>query len=354
MKNSCPICNSISIKSFLRREKVPAFQNLLIKDREATTRIAYGELNLAVCSECGFIFNQTFDPVKLIYGEYYENTQSCSPLFNEYLEELARYLVWEKSVRNCRILEIGCGKGIFLRKLVEIENSGNIGYGFDPSYIGPEEDLDGRLNFKKCYYDENSSNIPVDVVICRHVIEHVPEPLGVLLNLRKNLANCTGAKVFFETPCAQWILENRVFWDFFYEHCSYFTTGSLTTAFETSGFQVEAIRHVFGGQYMWLEAAMPESPPLVTKDPGTISVLALDFAPSEAELITAWVKRIQELSAHGPIALWGAGAKGVTFLNLIDPERQRIACVIDINPNKQGHFIPGTGHPIVNYDEIPH
>jgi hypothetical protein len=47
------------------------------------------------------------------------------------------------------------------------------------------------------------------------------------------------------------------------------------------------------------------------------------------------------------IAIWGAGAKGVTFANLIDPQSQRIACVVDVNPNKQGHFVPGTGHPIV-------
>jgi hypothetical protein len=53
-------------------------------------------------------------------------------------------------------------------------------------------------------------------------------------------------------------------------------------------------------------------------------------------------------SLTGPkTAIWGAGAKGVTFANLADPTGTLIDCVVDLNPHKQGHFMPGTGHPIV-------
>jgi hypothetical protein len=44
---------------------------------------------------------------------------------------------------------------------------------------------------------------------------------------------------------------------------------------------------------------------------------------------------------------WGAGAKGVTFCSLADPDCSRLAGVVDVNPAKQGKFLPGTGHPIV-------
>ena len=60
-----------------------------------------------------------------------------------------------------------------------------------------------------------------------------------------------------------------------------------------------------------------------------------------------WLVRLSELRQNGKVALWGAGAKGATFANLIDPESTLIDCVVDLNPNKQGCFIPGTGHPIV-------
>jgi 2-polyprenyl-3-methyl-5-hydroxy-6-metoxy-1,4-benzoquinol methylase len=52
------------------------------------------------------------------------NTQTCSPYFRDYIEVLVRYLVCEKGIRNCRIVEVGCGKGYFLRRLME-EDAGN-------------------------------------------------------------------------------------------------------------------------------------------------------------------------------------------------------------------------------------
>jgi len=49
---------------------------------------------------------------------------------------------------------------------------------------------------------------------------------------------------------------------------------------------------------------------------------------------------LEDLRQHGKVALWGAGAKGATFANLLDPECSLLDCVVDINPNKQGRFIP--------------
>ena len=44
-------------------------------------------------------------------------------------------------------------------------------------------------------------------------------------------------------------------------------------------------------------------------------------------------------SNSGSFAVWGAGAKGSTFLNLLDKERKAVKYVIDINPAKQNKFI---------------
>jgi SAM-dependent methyltransferase len=338
----------------LEREQVPVHQNLLMQDARSAVEIPRGDLNLMVCEECGFVFNQAFELSTLRYGENYDNTQTCSPLFNKYVDGLVDHLVSEKGVRNCRIVEVGCGKGLFLRKLVEAGGSGNSGYGFDPSYTGPEIDLGGRLKFERRYYGSECANIAADVVICRHVIEHLQDPLALLRTIRKSLINSPCAKVFFETPCVEWILRKHIIWDFFYEHCSYFSEDSLTTALEVSEFKVESIQNVFGGQYLWLEATalrLSDKSGL-TKRPGSIPALAKRFAVSEEELIRVCKKEMVELSCQGGVALWGAGAKGVTLANIVDPERQWISCVVDLNPKKQGHYIPGTGHPIVAYQEL--
>lgn len=347
----CPVCQSNLVTMFLKRERIPVHQNLVIRNQSSALEIPRGDLSLAVCKKCGFIFNQAFNFSSMKYGVDYDNTQTCSPVFNTYVDELVDRLVFENCVRDCRVVEVGCGKGLFLRKLTEA--GGNIGYGFDPSYVGPATDLDGRLHFEKRYYSPECTEISADVIVCRHVIEHVPNPLDLLHTIRQALVNSPQAKVFFETPSVEWILKNRVIWDFFYEHCSYFSADSLTTAFETTGFKIENIWNVFGGQYLWLEATLSiEEPALVNRKPGLIPNLVKKFALSEHKLKEVLGDRLQVLAAKGKIALWGAGAKGVTLANLVDPGRQWIVCVVDLNPNKQGHYLPGTGHPIVGYQEL--
>ena len=58
-------------------------------------------------------------------------------------------------------------------------------------------------------------------------------------------------------------------------------------------------------------------------------------------------RRLRALRADGPVALWGAGAKGCTLAALVDPDATLVDSLVDINPGKQGHFVAGTGHPIL-------
>jgi len=62
--------------------------------------------------------------------------------------------------------------------------------------------------------------------------------------------------------------------------------------------------------------------------------------------------RLHEISRNSKVALWGAGAKGATFANLVDPDGSLFDCVIDLNPNKQGCYIPGSGHSIISPLEL--
>ena len=348
----CPVCGSDSLSEFLSRKQVPVHQNLLMRDQEAAVNIPRGDLALLVCHDCGFIFNSAFDPQKIMYGEDYENTQACSPSFSEYLDGLVRRMIVDQDVRDCHVVEVGCGNGLFLRKLVAYDGAGIHGSGFDPSYRGADSELDGRLKFSARYYDAECADVPADVIVCRHVIEHVPRPLKMLEDIKTALAHAPKARIFFETPCVEWILANLVVWDFFYEHCSYFSAASLSTAFLAAGFEIQSVEYVFEGQYLWLEATLPKEMPRVEKRPGTVVAQARRFAQLENKLKEDWGRKIRALATADKVALWGAGAKGVTFANLIDGSRQLIDCVVDLNPLKQGHYVPGTGHPIVSYEEL--
>ncbi|MDX2479304.1 MAG: class I SAM-dependent methyltransferase, partial [Desulfuromusa sp.] len=306
--------------------------------------ITCGDLEMMVCVSCGFVFNRAFDHSLLQYGQNYDNNQACSSSFQEHLDGLVGLLLDEKDVRGKQVVEVGCGQGSFLRRLVQ--EGDNVGVGFDPSYSGSKEVSGSQIRFESRYYDESCTDVPADVVICRHVIEHVPDPVALLRSVRAAIGDRVNAKVYFETPCVDWILRNTVVWDFFYEHCSLFTSESLSTAFQQAGFRVDEVRHVFSGQYLWLEAS-PVKSDVICKGNNT-SVLATAYAVEEQSILRQWQQRIAVLSTEGKVSLWGAGAKGTTFANMIDPECDLIDSLVDLNPNKQGKFVAGSGHPIVD------
>jgi hypothetical protein len=109
---------------------------------------------------------------------------------------------------------------------------------------------------------------------------------------------------------------------------------------------------VFGGQYLWVEGVVAAVHGEVGKNPGALPAAARQYQAAERQVIGEWMSKVRTLFEAGRVAVWGAGAKGVTFVNLVDPARRWLDCVVDLNPNKQGHFIPGTGHPIVGYREL--
>jgi SAM-dependent methyltransferase len=341
--DACPICDAPAAARFLHRPSVPVHQNLLLPSADAARSVRRGELDMRACGSCGFVFNAAFDPELTEYGPEYENSQDHSPAFIGHLEELVDHLVRGRGVRDGLVVEVGCGKGVFLRKLLSHPDNRSEGVGFDPSYLGPEQDLGGRLRFVRDFYRPETA-VRADVVVCRHVIEHVDDPLALLRTVRA-AAGGRGVRVFFETPCVGWIFRHFVPWDFFYEHCSLFTSHSLGLALTRAGFAVSGVRHVFGGQYLWAEAAT--GPGDWPAGEGETARMAEAFSGREPRLATAWQALLEKWSDRGQVVVWGAGAKGVTFCNLADPQRRRVAGVVDVNPAKQGKYLAGTGHPIL-------
>ncbi len=340
----CPLCRGRRFEPVVQRAIVPILQNAPAATIEIARSRPTGRLEVVACTECGFVFNQAFDPSLIEYGDSYDNTQCHSPQFDDYMHTLAMKLIERHQLRGKRIVEVGCGKGHFLRLLCRL--GGNRGYGFDPTYVGPDTVDDGSVQFVRELYSERHASVRADFVCCRHVLEHVPQPRALLESVRLATGCDPAVPVFFEVPTLDWILEHTCFWDVFYEHCSYFTDQTLSFAFRESGFDVTATSHAFGGQYLWLEARAHSRAVSSTMEAVSLAKIALFRARVNAS-VTMWSERFRAAAAEGGLAIWGAGAKGVTLVNLLDPTATLVRYVVDINPNKQGTFLPGTGHPIL-------
>lgn len=302
---------------------------------------------IVLCRSCGFAFNSSFDLGLVPYGEGYENDQSKSERFANHMLEMAARVRASARGGPLRAVEVGCGQAQFLRLVLAANSApGDRAAGFDPSYAGGETP---GCEVYPAFFNANAlQNIGFtpNVIISRHVIEHIPDPLTFLAELRNALGLLPAVDIFFETPSIDWIFENGAFWDLCYEHCSYFTPGSLRFAFEAAGFAVSSVDPVFGGQYLWLSAATGRRNAGL---PPVDETHARDFVRATAQNQSQWREMLVKLRTEGKIAVWGAATKGATFVQDLDFDATLVDCLIDINPLKQNRFLPLTAHPVVDW-----
>jgi 2-polyprenyl-3-methyl-5-hydroxy-6-metoxy-1,4-benzoquinol methylase len=346
MKNACPVCSQPEPFSLFEKTYAPILMHKLYATPEAAKAAKLGLLEMVGCKRCGFVWNRSFDPSLIEYSEDYENNQTHSAAFSKHLDlRIVSVLSSLPATTMIDYLEIGCGQGDFMERVLRAAPGRfESAEGFDTVWRGSSDRLPSSARIHKSYFDEVTARQlkrSPNIVVSRHTIEHVPDPISFLSSIRNALGANSRAKIFIETPCARWIVENAAVQDFFYEHCSIFTAESLALALEKSGFEHPAVERVFGDQYLWATATAGERNEDAAIEIGKGAPLMDDVRSS---FLSKWSKEVASQAQRGPVAIWGAGAKGITFALLLG---QSFDHVIDINPGKQRHFMPGSGIPIV-------
>lgn len=306
-----------------------------------------GEIGLSLCPACGLISNVRYDPGRLDYDEGYDNSLDYSPAFRAYAQDLAGRLRQRYKLRGKRIIEIGSGQGEFL-KLLSAQGENHC-TGYDPTFDGAGKQSPG-VNFVQDYYTERQAAERVDFVACRHVLEHIPEPLAFLSGLHHTLSAQPGVTLYFEVPNAQQMLAGSGLWDVLYQHVHYFTPESLSALFRRAGFELIETGSAFFDQYLSIEAragaGIQADAAQASPSQFGIGRLTAGFDQRFHQAVAAWNALLHKsISGKRRVVLWGAGAKGVTFLNVVPGARQ-IDSVVDLNPRKQGMYVPGTGQRI--------
>jgi SAM-dependent methyltransferase len=346
----CPSCGATDLQVFYEQTGVPVHSCLLMNDPEEARNFPTGDLRLAFCGSCGFITNTAFDPQLHHYSGRYEETQGFSPRFRQFATSLAERWIERYDLRGRELIEIGCGKGEFLQLICELGD--NTGVGIDPSWVQDRLVADSRVQFVQDFYTDTFGPLAADAVICRHTLEHI-HPVGEFLRMIRNgIGDRTATIVLFELPDVRRVLEEAAFFDVYYEHCSYFSLGSLARSFRAAGFEVLDLSLDFDGQYLLVEARPSTVPaagdPLpMENDIGALRELTESFAPAVADRLAALRSQVSltaEAEAHTTV--WGSGSKGVAFLTSLELDDD-IPFVVDINPHKHGQFMAGTGHAIV-------
>ncbi len=198
--------------------------------------------------------------------------------------------------------------------------------GFDPAYEGSNP-LICRNVFVPGVLNGRTSNL-----ILRHVLEHIEKPIDFLNELK--VGNSGSGKLYIEVPCFDWICDHKAWFDVFYEHVNYFR---LSDFYRMFGKVIQSGK-LFNGQYLYVIVDLSTLRiPKIDKDD------KVDF-PRDfiANLTNARYKTLKDS------AIWGGGSKGVIFALLRKRAGFPVRMVIDINPKKQGKYLPGTGLKVVS------
>jgi SAM-dependent methyltransferase len=349
----CTVCGDEKIASLIAINQVPVHCNLLWPTRDAALQAPLGDVDLGFCENCGHIFNLAFDPGLMEYTQDYENSLDFSPRFRQYAQDLATRLVEGYDMHDKDIVEIGSGQGDFLKMLCDLGH--NRGVGFDPSYVDDGTENQHQVRFVRDFYSEAYSNYPADFICSRHVLEHIHRPAEFMSMVRRVVGQRHHVVVFFEVPNVLYTVRQLGIWDIIYEHASYFSPPSLAAVFALNGFRVLRTKEVFGGQFLTVEALPASGPPEL---PGVEAVASLAqdvavFARKYREKVETWERYLEECARQGRQAVvWGAGSKGVTFLNTIESSAV-VQYAVDINPRKKGMYVSGTGQEIVPPEFLP-
>jgi SAM-dependent methyltransferase len=350
---ACPFCRRTRPEVFWEGKRVPVFCNVLGDCRQSAQAARREPIRLGYCPECGGICNIDFDRRLMIYHQRYENSLHHSERFRRYAGMLAEELVDRYGLRGKDVLEIGCGGGHFLEMLRQA--GGNRCLGFDPSAAARSSTCPsgGSVTIVRHAFTGIEDSRNVDFLCCRHVLEHIADPRAFLTMARQALGERLGVGVFFEVPNALWVLQEEGIWDIIYEHCSYFTAPALDTLFAATGFRDIHVEEQFGRQYLTVNCrpahCSPDTPKPVNEPVlAEIAGLVRRFGEVYREKAAYWAQRLRRLrSRRHRAVVWGAGSKGVTFLNVLEADDGTIPYVIDINPAKHGRYIPGTGQRVV-------
>lgn len=322
-------------------------------------------LDIVGCKRCGHVWNQSYNKENnTSYDDYYHSSVTKAPKAMANQKGLAVSLNDIVPLSNRCVLEIGCGDGFFLN---ELSDFGADTIGFEPSSTYQIAGLYPTVNVVNDFFD--FSDMPdldrkIDVVIMRHVLEHLQFPEEVLTKLNRGSFSIKPPEfLLVEVPNVYHLLSQDLYFDFYNDHIHYFSLASLTRFLRDAGwipvnqlesdneFLVLVCRNAFYGD---ANNPMNQTADYIPVDHNFALVLE-QFNERFQSWQGSLINMIDELKSKGDkIAAWGAGARGVSLLTGLKGREKDLSYVVDIDAGKHGKYLPSSSLmicPVNNLDE---
>lgn len=325
----CRVCNSRRILDLgIRR-------NYYLANLQQTVPMSY-----AVCQDCHFIFQGEYVGDEFL-NHYYRQSpmlrrKEPTPFEIDQNERQGAFLARHVVLEGRRVLEIGAHAGAFLRHLHQ--RSGCTAY-FEELSEEARAVLASQPGLRD--FRDPTADKQVDVVILRHVLEHIFDLESFLGYVRIILAE--GGSLFIEVP--DWTHFDAHTDPFIFEHLNQFNTAGLVYLLRRTGWQTEALE----------KSIHPDDPATPNRVQRIVARPARLPLPGDAAIVDAfrsfaevqydgWKNALNALLAEYSgkrVALYPASH--LTFEAVTESRlgEARVLGMFDIDAKKQGREILG-------------
>lgn len=345
-KRACPICKSKTSKSMFS-SVLQSFDGLKLPLK----------VQVSECRVCGFVFND--DPIdEQTLNQFYtkENFYYTEGSFGTGGSDLDRYKNYVEFLkpflqRADAIVDVGCGKGQFVKYLIDNGFVNASGFELDKRMVEIATKQGIPVHEGSAFgftYNHDS----IDLMIYTHVFEHLLDPDSVIRQASKYLK--TNGLLFIEVPDASNYSGARVF-DFFWlttiEHINHFSSHYLELLLAKHGFELITKSEMtipynnpsYGYPSLKMLFRKNQAQLRMTAKPeyhGQLRDKISDHINTENSYIEKHLKIISRLKdSKTKLYIWGIGREFFILATFTDLLNCNIQSLLDKNQDKHGKTI---------------
>lgn len=356
----CRVCNTPLNQTFADLGVSPLANSFLTADQLHGAERFY-PLHAYVCSNCLLVQLEALHTPGDIFSEYaYFSSYSMTWLAHcrDYVQDALRRFRLNGS---SQVVEIASNDGCLLQffaragiPILGVEPAANV------ARTAVEHGIPTEIAFFEMKTAERlrDSGFAADLVIANNVLAHVPNIHSFVAGIRKLLK--PGGACTLEFPHLLNLIRYGQFDTIYHEHYSYLSLHVVERLFQEHDLRIFDAAQIptHGGSLRLYACGAEDQSRTVETSVATLRDLERDTGLHDLATYLAFPERITktklalwafftQLRMEGKtIAGYGAPAKGNTLLNYCGITRDLLPYTVDVNPHKQGLYLPGTRIPI--------
>ena len=363
---TCRFCGTILQHTFVDLGMSPLCESY-VEPQYLDKMEAFYPLHVYVCSNCFLVQLLEYVSPKDIFTEYaYFSSYSDSWLKHAeiYVDMIIERL---KLDNNSQVVEIASNDGYLLQYFVK---NGVPAIGIEPAENVAEAAKERGIQTIVKFFGEQTAKemvaegVHADLLIGNNVLAHVPDINDFVKGL-KILLSPTGI-ITMEFPHLLRLMKENQFDTIYHEHFSYLSFTTTKKIFRDHNlllFDVEKLP-THGGSLRIYACHIENASGTITNRIKELKEEENKFGIEQVETYSNFSKQVKAtkrnlldlligLKKKGKtIVGYGAPGKGNTLLNYCGIRTDFIDYTVDLNPYKQGKYLPGTRIPIFHPDKI--